>query len=59
MLALAPVIIGADLRHAPAGAAHLVRDHAEALLEEWRGTVWPLQHQRTRRQASATETPAS
>lgn len=39
MLAIAPAIIGSDLKHAPEGAAQLVREHAQALLAEWRSAA--------------------
>jgi hypothetical protein len=35
MLALAPVITRGNLKRAPHGTAHLVRQHAEALVTEW------------------------
>jgi hypothetical protein len=35
MLAIAPVIIEHGLTQAPAGVAHLIKDHAKAILDEW------------------------
>lgn len=42
MLTVFPAIITDDLKHAPEGCAQLCREHAQALLTEWRRTQEPV-----------------